>query len=323
MDRTLPGTDYNQLRAFLAVAEALSFSRAARALGVTPSALSQTIRGLEDSLGLQLLHRTTRSVSLTEAGDMLRRRAQPAVAALGAALAQARLAGERPAGTVRIHSFRSAAKTYLEPMLAGFAEAYPDILLDITLDDSVVDIVGGGFDLALRIGEVIERDMVALRLGPAMRQIAVAAPAYLARHGRPAHPRDLLHHACIRWRWPGRAHPYAWEFFENGHWFEVTVGGPLIVNDKEMAMAAALAGVGIAFCVEDAVAAHIAAGRLVPLLEPWSEAFPGLFLCYPQQRLMAPAVRAVIDSLRPQARRPGGDRAPMLAGTCPPVLTGT
>jgi DNA-binding transcriptional LysR family regulator len=327
MDRILPGTDYNQLRAFLAVAEALSFSQAARTLGVTPSALSQTIRSFEQGIGLQLLQRTTRSVALTEAGAHLLRRAQPAIAELSAALDQARLAGERPAGTVRIHSFRSAAKAYLEPMLAGFVDAYPEILLDITLDDSVVDIVGAGFDLALRIGEVIERDMVALRMGPAMRQLAVAAPAYLQRHGRPGHPRDLLRHACIRWRWPGRAHPYAWEFFEAGHWFEVTVDGPLIVNDKEMAVVAALQGVGIAFCVEDAVADHLAAGRLVPLLEPWSEAFPGIFLCYPQQRQMAPAVRAVIDALRLQGRRKDGDRdhapAAALAAACPPVLTGT
>ena len=327
MEKPLLGPNYNQLRAFLAVAEALSFSQAARSLGVTPSALSQTIRSLEESLGVQLLQRTTRSVSLTEAGDNLRRRAQPAMAELSAAVGQARRAGERPAGTVRIHSFRSAAKAYLEPMLAGFVDAYPDILLDITLDDSVVDIVGGGFDLALRIGEVIERDMVALRMGPPMRQIAVAAPAYLQRHGRPAHPRALLHHTCIRWRWPGREHPYAWEFFENGQWFEVTVGGPLIVNDKEMAVAAALAGAGIAFCVEDAVAEHLAAGRLVALLEPWSEAFPGIFLCYPQQRQMAPAVRMVIDALRLQGRRKDRDSAPLpepaLAAACPPVLTGT
>ena len=321
MEKILPGSDYNQLRAFLAVAQALSFSQAARVLGVTPSALSQTIRSLEESVGLQLLQRTTRSVVLTDAGEHLRRRAEPAIAELGAALEQVRLAGARPAGTVRIHTFRSAAKTYLEPMLAGFLEDYPEIVLDITLDDSVIDIVAGGFDLALRIGEVIERDMVALRLGPALRQLAVAAPQYLRQHGLPAHPRDLLQHSCIRWRWPGREQPYAWEFFEAGRWFEVAVGGPLIVNDKEMAIVAALQGIGIAFCVEDAVAEHLAAGRLVAVLDAWSEAFPGIFLCYPQQRQMSPAVRAVIDALRLQGsmnnRVEAPSHQPALAGAAP------
>ncbi|GAB0113780.1 LysR family transcriptional regulator [Acidisoma sp. C75] len=305
MESALPGTDYAQLRAFLAVAEALSFSRAAKALGITPSALSQTVRAFEESLGLQLLRRTTRSVALTEAGATLQRLAMPAIAELGAALGQARLAGGRPAGTVRLHSFRSAARDYLAPLLGEFCTAYPEILLDITLDDSVVDLVAGGFDLALRIGEVIERDMVALPLGPALRQVPAASPAYLSRYGAPAHPRDLLQHRCIRWRWPGQAHPYAWEFCEAGRWFAVEVSGPLIVNDKEMAIAAALQGVGIAFCVEEAIAEHVAGGRLVPLLEPWCETFPGIFLCYPRQRQMAPAVRAVIDALR-QAARPGG-----------------
>jgi DNA-binding transcriptional LysR family regulator len=301
MDKLLPGTDYNQLRAFLAVAEALSFSQAARTLGITPSALSQTIRGLEESIGLQLLHRTTRSVSLTAAGENLFRRAQPAIAELGAAVDQARLAGNRPAGTVRIHSFRSASEKYVEPILAEFHQTYPEVVLDITLDDTVADIVGGGFDVALRIGEVIERDMIAVRLGPELRQLAVASPLYFEQHEQPAHPRDLLNHSCIQWRWPGQTRPYAWEFCENGRWFEVTVDGPLIVNDKALLVKAALQGIGIAFCVEDAVDGEIAEGHLVSLLEAWSEPFPGIFLCYPRQRQMAPALRAFIDAVRKNA----------------------
>lgn len=305
MDSLLSGSDYNQLRAFVAVGELLSFSRAAEALGVSPSALSQMVRGFEERVGVRLLNRTTRSVALTEAGEALFRRVRPAVTELGAAIGQVRGAGARPAGTVKVHAFRSAAETCLEPMLAGFARDYPDVVLDITLDDAVVDMVAAGFDVAIRIGEVIARDMIAVRLGPELRQVAVAAPGYLAAHGRPEHPRDLIQHRCIRWRWPGHATPYAWEFCENGGWFSVAVDGPLIVNDKELARRAAIRGAGIAFPVEQTVAADIAAGRLVPLLADWSAMFPGLFLCYPRQRQMAPALRAFIDSVRRVAAEGG------------------
>ncbi|MDQ0391992.1 LysR family transcriptional regulator [Labrys monachus] len=298
MDSPLSGSDYNQLRAFVVVGELLSFSRAAEILGVSPSALSQMVRGFEERVGVRLFNRTTRSVALTEAGQNLFHRVRPAVSELGDAVGQVRRYRERPAGTVRIHAFRSAVETYIEPILPAFAQACPDVVLDIAVDDEVVDIVGGGFDAAIRIGEVIERDLIALRLGPDLRQVAVAAPAYLAAHGRPEHPRDLVHHRCVRWRWPGHAVPYAWEFFEDGRWFSVVVDGPLIVDDKETARRATLQGIGIGFAVEQTVADDIAAGRLVKLLEPWSAPFPGLFLCYPQQRQMAPALRAFIDAVR-------------------------
>jgi DNA-binding transcriptional LysR family regulator len=298
MDTPLSGSDYHQLRAFVAVGEALSFSRAAEMLGVSPSALSQMVRGFEDRVGVQLLVRTTRNVALTEAGDILLRRVRPAVSELGSAVGQVRRTRDRPAGTVRVHAFRSAAERYIAPILGSFAIAYPDVVVDLTLDDAVVDVVSGGYDAALRIGEVIERDMIAVRLGPELRQIAVAAPAYVQRYGAPAHPRDLVDHRCIRWRWPGRALPYAWEFFENGAWFEVAVDGPLIVNDKEMSIRAAVDGAGIAFPVDYMVADLLVTGRLIALLEPWSVPFPGHFLCYPQQRQMAPALRAFIDAVR-------------------------
>ncbi|MET0498658.1 MAG: LysR family transcriptional regulator [Steroidobacteraceae bacterium] len=298
MDSQLSSSDYNQLRAFIAVAEARSFTRAAETLGVSPSALSQLVRGFEEGVGLRLLNRTTRSVSLTEAGESLLRRVQPALSELGDALGQVRSSRKRLAGTVRVHTFRSAAIKHLEPMMAGFIRDHPDIVLDVTIDDEVVDVVEGGFDVALRIGEVIEKDLVAVRLGGDLRQIAVASPEYVAAHGQPEHPRDLVNHRCIRWRWPGRSAPYAWEFFENGSWFNVAVDGPLIVNEKEMGLRAALQGVGISFAVEDTVIHHIAEGRLVALLEHWSVPFPGLFLCYPQQRQMSPALRAFIDALR-------------------------
>lgn len=298
MDPVLSSSDYNQLRAFVAVGELLSFSRAAEALGVSASALSQMVRGFEESVGIRLLNRTTRSVGLTEAGSNLFQRVRPAVSELSDAIRQTRRSVDRPAGTVRVHAFRSAAERYIEPMLADFVSTYPDVVLDITLDDEVIDFVSSGHDAAIRIGEVIERDMVAVRLGPELRQIAVASPDYLQTHGGPEHPRDLVDHACIRWRWPGHTTPYAWEFFENGAWFSVAVSGPLIVNDKAYAIMAALKGIGIAFAVEDAVREEIASGRLVTLLEPWSAPFPGHFLCYPSHRQMAPALRAFIDAVR-------------------------
>lgn len=294
----IPASDFAGIRAFVAVAEALSFSRAAEALGVSHSALSQMIRGLEDRVGAQLLNRTTRSVSLTQAGRGFLDRVRPAVEALGGAVDQLRAGDGRPSGVVRIHSFRTAAELFLTPMLADFAKAYPAIVLDITLDDAAIDFVSAGFDAAIRLGEIIEKDMVAIRLGPQLRQIAVASPAYVAAHGAPTTPTDLLSHTCIRWRWPGHEAPYAWEFFENDRWFSVAVSGPLIASNREFGVKAALSGLGIAFAIEEVVAPFIADGRLVPLLEPWSARFPGFVLCYPQQRHMSPALRALIDVLR-------------------------
>jgi DNA-binding transcriptional LysR family regulator len=297
----LSARDFGQLRAFVAVAQARSFSRAAETLGISPSALSQMVRGFEERIGLRLLNRTTRSVSLTAAGETLFHRVQPDLFDLAAAIDQIRLSGERPAGIVRVHAFRTAGERFIEPMLRSFNDAYPDVVLDITLDDKVVDMVAGGYDAAIRVGEVIERDMVAVRLGSDLRQIVVAAPDYLARHPAPASPRDLRDHACIRWRWPGRGKPYEWEFWENDRWFQVAVDGPLIVNSRDLERQAALAGIGLAFVVEDRAAALIADGRLVPLLRQWSAPFPGFFLCYPEQRQMAPALRAFIDRVRAAA----------------------
>ena len=298
MDPLLSSTDFGQLRAFVAVAEVLNFTRAAERLDVTSSALSQLVRGLEERVGVRLLHRSTRNVSLTEAGERLLERVRPAVKELAAAIGQTTELGERPAGVVRVHCFRTAAELFVRPILRSFNEQYPDIILDVTIDDEVVDIVSGRYDVAIRIGEVIERDMVAVKLGPDLRQIAVASPDYLGRRGAPQHPRDLLSHSCIGWRWPGHEVPYKWEFQEDGQWFDVGVQGPVIANSKEFCLAAALDGVGIAFPTDQLSAPYVAEGRLVRLLERWSAPFPGFFLCYPQQRNMAPAVRALIDSVR-------------------------
>ncbi|WP_227308538.1 LysR family transcriptional regulator [Acidisoma cellulosilyticum] len=289
--------DYGALRAFAAVAETLSFARAAETLGVSSSALSQTIRGLEDRVGARLLNRTTRSVSLTEAGTNLLHEARPAIDALAAAFGRARHSEGRPAGVVKILSFRIAADIFLLPMLARFQQNFPAVVLDITLDDAVVDLVAAGFDAGIRVGEVIERDMVAVKLGDAIRQIAVASPAYIAECGAPDSPADLLHHRCINWRWPGKTTLYEWEFCENDRWFSVAVDGPLIVNSRAFAVQAAANGVGIAFVKDSDAAGLIAEGTLVPLLEQWSAPFEGFYLCYPQQRHMAPAIRAFIDAL--------------------------
>jgi DNA-binding transcriptional LysR family regulator len=305
-DALLSTADFGQLRAFVAVAEALNFSRAAEKLGVSSSALSQMVRGLEERVGVRLLHRNTRSVSLTEAGEQLFQRVRPAVRELGAAIGQTSELRAHPAGIVRIHCFRMAAQLFLAPLLRPFHDAYPDVVLDITLDDEVVNIVAGGYDAAIRIGEVIEQDMVAIRLGPDLRQIAVASPDYLARRGTPQHPRDLASHSCIGWRWPGHETPYKWEFQEDGEWFEVVVAGPVITNLKDFGLQAAIDGLGIAFTTELMTAPHVDAGRLVPLLERWSAPFPGYFLCYPAQRQMAPPLRAFIDSVRSQARASSG-----------------
>jgi DNA-binding transcriptional LysR family regulator len=305
-DPVLSTADFGQLRAFVAVAEALNFSRAAEKLGVSPSALSQMVRALEERVGVRLLHRSTRSVSLTEAGDQLFKRVKPAVQELAAALGQTSELRAHPAGVVRIHCFRAAADSLLKPLLRPFHDAYPDVVLDITLDDEIVDIVAGGYDAAIRLGEVIEQDMVAVKLGPELRQIAVASPDYLARRGAPQHPRDLTSHRCIGWRWPGHENPYKWEFQEDGKWFEVAVEGPVITNLKDFALQAAIDGLGIAFAAQQVIESHVAAGRLVPLLQRWSASFPGYYLCYPAQRLMAPPLRAFIDSVRAVARESEG-----------------
>jgi DNA-binding transcriptional LysR family regulator len=219
---------------------------------------------------------------------------------LATALGQTSHLREQPAGLVRIHCFRTAVDQFIRPLLRSFNDTYPDVVLDITIDDEVVDIVAGRYDVAIRIGEVIERDMVAVKLGPELRQIAVASPEYLARRAAPQHPRDLLSHQCIGWRWPGHETPYKWEFREDGQWFEVAVQGPIIANNKEFCLQAALDGVGIAFPTDQLSAPYIAAGRLVALLESWSAPFPGFFLCYPAQRQMAPPLRAFIDAVRAQ-----------------------
>jgi DNA-binding transcriptional LysR family regulator len=303
LEKVLSGSQFSELRAFVLVARARSFRRAAESMGVTSSALSQTIRGLEERLGVRLLNRTTRSVAPSAAGEALLQQVGPAIDDLSAAMGQVHRYRDSPGGRIRIHTFRTAADLFLKPVLRSFHEACPDVVLDITLSDEVVDIVAGRYDAAIRIGEVIDRDLIAVRLGNDLRQVAVASPAYLARHKAPRGPQDLVGHHCIGWRWEGHELPYRWEFCRDGKWFEVEVKGPLISNSKEFGLKAAAEGLGIAFATEELAAPYLENGTLVALLDSWSAPFPGFYLCYPAQRQMAPALRAFIDALKAAKNR--------------------
>jgi DNA-binding transcriptional LysR family regulator len=302
MTPTVQGSEFAQLRTFVTVAEQLSFSRAAERLGITPSSLSQTIRSLEERLGIRLLNRTTRSVALTPAGEALLLRLRPAMDEINAAVENAVRFRDTPAGTVRVHAARLAAQVFIAPMLGAFSRSYPEITVDVTVDDTVVDIVSGGWDVTIRPGEVVERDMIAVEIGGPLRQYPVATPDYIARRGTPETPEQLLDHNCILWRWSGQSLPYAWEFHRDGSWFELVVKGSIIVSDRGMMLSVCLDGAGIAFATNREADAHIAAGKLVKMLDQYCQPYPGYFLCYPKQRQMAPALRAFIDAVRTAAR---------------------
>jgi DNA-binding transcriptional LysR family regulator len=295
------GSEYADLRAFVMVVAQGSFARAAAQLGISPSTLSQTVKALEDRLGVRLLNRTTRSVSLTDAGRRLHARLVPAMADLQTAVEDVTSLRNTPAGTLRVCFTRLAATLFLEPILGDFHAAYPDIKLDIALDDSLADIVAGGFDLGVRMGERLEKDMVAVKLGNALTQLVVASPDYVKKHGAPATPADLHRHACINWRPPGSARLYEWVFQKKGQRFTVVVDGPMIVSDRSLAIAAAVQGIGITLAVEQRARALIEKGKLVSLLEPWRVSFAGWHLFYPRQRQVPASSRAFIDFLRKRA----------------------
>ena len=296
------GSEFVEFKAFIAVAENVSFVRAAEQLGLTASAMSQTIRTLERRLGVRLLNRTTRRVSLTDAGAKLRARLQPVFQELDAATREVEDRKERPSGTLRIITPRIAYVDHLQPILALFSVAQPQVTLDITVDDAITDIVANGFDLGIRLGELLEDGVVAVKIGGPLRQIAVASPAYLAEHGTPTRPEELHQHVCINWRQDGSASLYHWEFENNGQALAIAVNGPLILNDRELAIAAAVSGVGIAFWAEHRIQPLVRSGKLVPLLEDWSPTFPGFFAFYRKQRFMPPSLKALLNTLRMRAR---------------------
>jgi len=289
------------LSVFLAVAEERSFTRAAKRLGVSPSALSHAIRGLEEHLGVRLLSRTTRSVAPTDAGEQFIARLSPALADVRGALAQVTGLRARPAGRVRLVTSRAAARTVLAPKLARFARDYPDVLIELTTtEESRLDLVGAGFDAGIHLGEFVERDMIAVRVSPEQRAAIVAAPSYFASHPRPKSPRDLPAHRCINFR-HGSAGVYHWEFDKGRKSLSVAVNGPLTVDDVDVLIRAAVDGVGLAFALEEHVATQLASGALLRVLDDWCPPFAGYFLYYPSRRQQPPALSALIEALRLQA----------------------
>jgi DNA-binding transcriptional LysR family regulator len=289
--------DLTALAALLVVADERSFTRAAKRLGVSPSAISHAMRKLEERIGVRLLSRTTRSVAPTSAGEQLVARLRPALADIREALDRISGLRDKPAGRVRLLAPRLAVMTVLAPKLGRFARDYPDIVLDITTDDSRIDIVAGGFDAGIHFGEFIEKDMIAVRVSRDHRAAIVGSPAYFEAHPQPRSPRDLLRHRCINFR-HGSAGVYRWEFDKGKKSLSVAVNGPLIVDDVELVIRAALDGAGLAFLSEERAAPHLASGALVRVLEDWCQPFPGFFLYYPSRRQQPAALSALIKTLR-------------------------
>jgi DNA-binding transcriptional LysR family regulator len=288
----------SDLVAFLAVARERSFTRAAAQLGVSPSALSHAMRGLEERLGVRLLTRTTRSVAPTEAGERLLATIGPHFDEIEAGLAALSALRDKPAGTIRITTGDHAAETVLAPGLAKLLPDYPEIKVEISVDIGLRDIVAERFDAGIRLGEQVARDMISVRIGPDARMAAVASPAYFAAHPPPRTPQDLARHNCINLRFPTLGGLYAWEFEKARRELQVRVEGQLIVNDIAVARRAALDGLGLAYLPEDQVATDIGRGDLVRVLEDWCPPFPGYHLYYPSRRQQSPAFALLVDALR-------------------------
>ncbi|EHK56758.1 LysR family transcriptional regulator [Allomesorhizobium alhagi] len=290
--------DLNALAVFALVAEEQSFRAAADRLGVTRSAVSQTMRRLEETLGIALIRRTTRSVSLTEAGERLHAEVAPAIADMRAAIEATGSLGERPRGQLRL-AVSSIAERFLSgPFLAAFAENNPEVQLDITVTDGEFDIVAEGFDAGVRLGEVIEQDMIAVPIAREERQLAVCSPGYRDRFGVPSHPRDLAAHRCIGWRPAPKVAPYRWEFAERGTEFSVAVEPEITTNDMALMIKLAVAGAGITFGMEESFRAWIDRGELVPILEDFCPRFAGFYLYYPSRRNVAPKLRALVEHVQ-------------------------
>ncbi|WP_027547465.1 LysR family transcriptional regulator [Bradyrhizobium sp. WSM2254] len=285
------------VEAFLSVAHHRSFRRAAAELGVTPSAISQAIRALEARVGAALFIRTTRSVGLTEAGERFLARARPAFEELVAASGAARELGQRPAGLLRLTVPRSVVPILLEPLIASFCRAFPEIEVELAASEELVDLAAGGFDAGIRLGQFIAPDMVAVRLTNPLPLIILGSPAYLARRGRPERPDDLREHACLRLRRSNGALA-SWSLDDNGRSIEIVVSGPFIANDFPTMLGAAIEGVGLAQVPAPLATGAMAAGKLVPVLEQFAPMTPGVFLYYPGHRQIMPKLRAFIDHVK-------------------------
>ena len=291
-------TDLNGLQAFSTIARERSFTRAAAQLGVSPSALSYTVRVLEAQLGLRLLTRTTRSVAPTEAGERLLATLGPALDEIEVTLAALGELRDKPSGTIRITAGEHAADTVLWPALERLLPAYPDIRVEVHVDNTLNDLVAGRYDAGIRIGELVGKDMIAVRIGPELRMAVVGAPAYFAQRPPPSTPQDLTGHACINLRLPTHDSLYAWEFEKDGREVRARVEGPLVFNVAPPMLRAALAGLGLAYMFEDQVRAHLAEGRLLRVLADWCPPFPGYHLYYPNRRQPTSAFALLVDVLR-------------------------
>jgi DNA-binding transcriptional LysR family regulator len=294
----MPRTDLNDIVAFLAVARERSFTRAAARLGVSQSALSQTVGGLEARLGLRLLTRTTRSVAPTEAGERLLRAAGPRLEEIDAELAALSALRDTPSGTIRITAHDHAVRAVLWPALEKLLPDYPDIKVEIIIDYGLTDIVKERYDAGVRAGEMVAKDMVAVRIGPDMRSAVVGAPSYFASRPEPKVPQDLTGHSCVNLRLPTHGGLYAWEFEKDGRALRVRVEGQLVFNGSGPMLDAALAGFGLAYLPEDSVRAYLGDGRLVRVLGDWCPPFPGYHLYYPNRRQPTPAFALLVAALR-------------------------
>ncbi|WP_298366583.1 LysR family transcriptional regulator [uncultured Bradyrhizobium sp.] len=294
----MPRHDVNDLIAFLAVARERSFTRAAARLGVSQSALSHTMRALEERLGVRLLTRTTRSVAPTEAGERLLQGIGPRFEEIEAELTALNALREKPAGTIRINAGEHAAETILWPALEKFLPRYPDIRVELTVDNGLANIVAERFDAGVRLGEQLAKDMIAVRIAPDFRMVVVGAPSYFKRRDRPKRPQDLTQHACINIRLPTHGGIYAWEFEKRGRPIKVRVDGQLVFNSAALRIKAALAGLGLAYVAEDQVQVQLSKGQLVQVLDDWCAPFPGYHLYYPSRRQSSPAFALLVDALR-------------------------
>jgi DNA-binding transcriptional LysR family regulator len=290
--------NFNDLLAFLMVAREGSFTRAAAQLGVSQSALSHTIRGLEARLGIRLLARTTRGVSLTEAGERLFLTVRPRFEEIEAELAALSELREKPSGTIRITATDYAADTILWPKISKVLPDYPDVKVEVNVNYGLIDIVAERYDAGVRLGDQVAKDMIAVRIAPDLRMVVVGSPTYFSKRPRPEAPQDLTAHNCINLRLPTYGGLYAWEFERNGQELNVHVQGQLVFNSTPQMLAAALDGFGLAYIPEDAAEKYVAEGQLERVLEDWSPTFPGYHLYYPSRRQSSPAFALLVDSLR-------------------------
>lgn len=288
----------NDLAAFAAVARTRSFTAAAAELGVSPSALSHAMRSLEERVGVRLLARSTRSVAPTEAGVALLDRLGPALTEIDAGLAGLAAFRDDPEGIVRITTFHWIAQTLLARRLPAFLAAHPGITVQVTVDDKLHDIVADGFDAGLRFGEHVEKDMIAVRVGPPLRHLVVATPDYWEHHGRPTRPRDLRDHPCVAYHRLSSGRIAPWEFEKDGRELRQPVEGPLICNSADLALALVRQGGCVSLHMEEDVSADLAAGRLEAVLEDWTPPFDGIHLYHPSRRQTPPALRALVDFLK-------------------------